>query len=309
MINITSASTSTRPLISVGIPTYNRPEGLRRTLISICEQSYRNLEIIVSDNASTGDEVEKTVREFMAKDTRIQFHRQPENHGPSHNFQFVLDQAHGEYFMWVADDDWRDKVFIEVLWEKLTADDSALVAFCNFDSRDEANMPVPGYPNFLNALKVMSDPSRLRRKIRFFLLEEGTAKPHPIYGLIRRDFLKGFSWPGFIDRYGWNGSDALFVFWLMDNGRLALSERRLFGCTVGSKKNYEGAQVTWGFFTYLSFIRVQVKYIFSYLRIAHGATRIILIFFLPWKLLGVLHMFAIKPGINYLRRCFSCRYK
>lgn len=307
MSDMGNTVTSTRPLISVGIPTYNRPEGLRRTLISIGEQSYRNLEIIVSDNASKGDEVEKIVREFMEKDTRIQFYRQPENRGPSYNFQFVLEQAHGEYFMWVADDDWRDKEFIEVLWNKLTADESALVAFCNFDSRDEANKLVPGFPNFLNALKVMSDPSRLRRKIRFFLLEEGTAKPHPIYGLIRRDFLKGFSWPKFIATYGWNGADALFVFWLMDNGRLALSERCLFGCTVGSKKNYEGGQVKWSLSTYLSFIRDQVNYTFSYLRIAHGVTRIILSFLLPWKLLGIVNLFAIKPGINYLRRRFSYR--
>ena len=41
------------PLVTVGIPTYNRPAGLERTLECIRQQSYTNLEIIVSDNCST----------------------------------------------------------------------------------------------------------------------------------------------------------------------------------------------------------------------------------------------------------------
>ena len=71
------------PLVSVGIPTYNRPEGLRRTLECITGQTYRNLEIIVSDNCSPDPEVERVVRSFMAHDARIQYFRQPENKGAS----------------------------------------------------------------------------------------------------------------------------------------------------------------------------------------------------------------------------------
>ena len=47
-----------QPLVSVGIPTYNRPEGLRRTLECITKQTYKNLEIIVSNNCSSGPEIE-----------------------------------------------------------------------------------------------------------------------------------------------------------------------------------------------------------------------------------------------------------
>lgn len=59
------------PLVSVGIPTYNRPEGLRQTLECITRQTYKNLEIIVSDNCSLESETEAIVREFMAKDSHI----------------------------------------------------------------------------------------------------------------------------------------------------------------------------------------------------------------------------------------------
>jgi len=40
----------TQPLVTVGVPTYNRPKGLKRALNSLVNQTYQNLEIIVSDN-------------------------------------------------------------------------------------------------------------------------------------------------------------------------------------------------------------------------------------------------------------------
>src|SRR6185369_14932342 len=54
------------PLVSVGVPTYSRPEGLRRALRALTEQTYENLEIIVSDNASPGTETSDVVGEFSA---------------------------------------------------------------------------------------------------------------------------------------------------------------------------------------------------------------------------------------------------
>jgi len=102
-----------KPLVSVGIPTYNRPDGLRRTLASIVGQSYGNLEIIVADNASTDSGVYDVVQEFRCLDNRIQYFRHRENKGALYNFQFVLAQASGEYFMWAADDDWFDEKYIE----------------------------------------------------------------------------------------------------------------------------------------------------------------------------------------------------
>src|ERR1700722_11490914 len=88
------------PLVSVGIPTYNRADGLRRTLRDICRQTYSNLEIIVSDNASPGEETEAVIREFADTDPRIKYYRQSSNKGAIANFRFVLANSTGEYFMW-----------------------------------------------------------------------------------------------------------------------------------------------------------------------------------------------------------------
>ena len=104
------------PLVSVGVPTYNRPNSLHRVLESLTEQSYSNYEIIISDNCSEDPEVEKVVRHYLDKDThqRIKYHRQKSNFGAANNFRFVLDQAKGDYFFWNADDDVRSTDFIEV---------------------------------------------------------------------------------------------------------------------------------------------------------------------------------------------------
>jgi glycosyltransferase involved in cell wall biosynthesis len=102
-----------KPLVSVGIPTFDRPTGLRRTLQLMCGQTYSNIEILVSDNASPGSETESVAREFSARDKRIKYFRQPTNIGPIANFRFVLAKASGDYFMWAADDDEWDARFIE----------------------------------------------------------------------------------------------------------------------------------------------------------------------------------------------------
>jgi glycosyltransferase involved in cell wall biosynthesis len=96
-----------QPLVSIGIPTYNRPHGLRKALECITAQTYKNIEIIISDNGSPTNEVEQIVEEFKKKDNRIQFYKQAKNMGPFFNFRFVLDKASADYFMWAADDDSR----------------------------------------------------------------------------------------------------------------------------------------------------------------------------------------------------------
>ena len=102
---------SNQPLVSVGIPTYNRSESLKRSISSVINQTYTNLEIIISDNAST-DETQKVCEKFCSLDSRVKYIRQPENFGAGNNFKFVLEQATGEYFMWLGDDDYISKDFI-----------------------------------------------------------------------------------------------------------------------------------------------------------------------------------------------------
>lgn len=99
------------PLVTIGISTYNRADGyLREALESALAQAYPNLEIVVSDNCSS-DGTEKLVKSY--DDPRIRYFRQRENIGSNNNFNFCLEQARGDYFLLLHDDDKIDPDMIE----------------------------------------------------------------------------------------------------------------------------------------------------------------------------------------------------
>ena len=107
------------PLVSIGMPVFNRPDSLSVAFNCIVSQTYPNLEIIVSDNCSPDPRVEDIVREFQQRYPQIRYYRQPENKGAAQNFLFVLNQAKGKYFMWAADDDLFEIFYIEKLVDEL----------------------------------------------------------------------------------------------------------------------------------------------------------------------------------------------
>jgi glycosyltransferase involved in cell wall biosynthesis len=113
---------STRlPLVSIGIPTYNRATLVTRAIESALAQDYRRLEVIVSDNAST-DGTEQACRSFAGSDARVIYVRQPHNLGATKNFEALVNIASGDYFMWLGDDDWIDPNYVRVCLEALTSD-------------------------------------------------------------------------------------------------------------------------------------------------------------------------------------------
>jgi len=170
------------PLVSIGIPTFNRPEGLRRTLEQICAQTYPRLEIIVSDNASTDPMVEEIGRTFAEEDARVTYIRQQANIGAMPNFKHVLRCATGQYFMWAADDDEWSPAFVERCLAN--SRDGESVA-CKFDTlfrytgHRETN-PVPALD---------PDKGQLANLQAFF----GLMQPSLIYGLHQRKTLDFFA--------------------------------------------------------------------------------------------------------------------
>src|SRR5215813_5462932 len=100
-----------QPLVTIGIPTYNRAgRYLRQALSSALNQSYRHIEVLVSDNCSP-DNTEAVVTSF--NDSRIRYIRHPVNIGAIKNFAFCLQEARGKYFLLLHDDDAIDLDFIE----------------------------------------------------------------------------------------------------------------------------------------------------------------------------------------------------
>lgn len=112
------------PLVTIGLPTYNRAQGLKKTIECIQAQTYRNLEIIISDNHSTDGEVQQAIQAFAASDSRVQSFLQPENIGLENNFNFVFEKSTAGYFMWMSDDDYFEANYIEACVNFLKANPS-----------------------------------------------------------------------------------------------------------------------------------------------------------------------------------------
>ncbi|MBR3499337.1 MAG: glycosyltransferase [Selenomonadaceae bacterium] len=91
------------PLVSVIIPTFNRPKYFKEALDSALNQTYRNVEIFVSDN-STDDATERLIATY--DDARIKYFRH-ENFDANDNWNFARDYNNpaAEYVNWLMDDD------------------------------------------------------------------------------------------------------------------------------------------------------------------------------------------------------------
>lgn len=99
------------PLVSVGIPTYSRAAKLTRAIESVLAQTYRKLELVISDNASS-DNTEAVCLAFREQDSRVRYLRSPYNRGPTANFNLLFGELRGDYVMLLSDDDWLDHGYI-----------------------------------------------------------------------------------------------------------------------------------------------------------------------------------------------------
>ncbi len=303
-------------LVSVGVPTYNRPDELRRCLDALLLQTHSNLQIIVSDNGSPDNDVKAVAEEFEFRDSRVKYVRQETNLGAVQNFQYVLKKADGEYFMWAADDDYRDPAFVEVLVSLLVQRTDCTIGFCDFYEIDPDGIKATGYPHHYPLLRGFTTRFSLLRCCLFYLQLESKGKANLIYGLFRRSTLLEFDWPKFVDTHGEYGSDMLFVFTLLRKGPLALSEKCLYQCTVGNDKFYSQLAKTSYFKKFASLfngLSDQIKYAFEYIYLTRGPTRALIIVCFPLKVVDIfvrlflvpnLTIFGFKSSI-FLRRCFA----
>ncbi len=90
------------PIVTIGIPTYNRLEYLKLAVRSALAQTYSALEIVISDNNST--DATKSYLQSLT-DPRIRALIQTADHGMVGNFNACLDAARGEFFLLLSDDD------------------------------------------------------------------------------------------------------------------------------------------------------------------------------------------------------------
>ncbi len=138
------------PLVSIGIPTYNRAErNLRKVIKRALGQTYQNLEVIVSDNCSSDNTPDLV---GAIKDSRLRYFRQETNIGPNNNFNFCLSQAKGDYFLLFHDDDMIDEDFVEACITSLKPGQTVGAIFTGVRIIDEHDKVLMEYNNEASGL-------------------------------------------------------------------------------------------------------------------------------------------------------------
>jgi|ERR1700733_5701772 glycosyltransferase involved in cell wall biosynthesis len=127
MIACPNAQRRMPPPVSIGMPVFNGEKYIVPALESILGQSFSDFELVISDNASD-DRTPEICQEVAGKDPRIRYFRQPTNVGAPRNFNFVFEQARGQYFKWAADNDVCDRNLLKVC--KKVLDERPEVVLC-----------------------------------------------------------------------------------------------------------------------------------------------------------------------------------
>jgi glycosyltransferase involved in cell wall biosynthesis len=175
-------SMSTAPLLSIGLFLYNGDRFLEAAIESILNQTFRDFELIISDNCST-DGSGEMCRRFAAQDSRIRYYRAEQTMSAGWNLKNVYSRATGKYFKWATHDDMIQPDFLRLCIDALEADDSLVVAHTLTRCIDEGGQFVESNDERLRTSSL--DPVVRARD----LLLKGHGG-YPISGLIRLDALR-----------------------------------------------------------------------------------------------------------------------
>jgi hypothetical protein len=185
-----------RPAVSVAIPTFNRRDTLQRAIESALAQTYQDLEVVVSDNAST-DGTAGLLEVLEGADERVRVVRQPENLGMVANLDAATRLAEGEHVMLLADDDWLAPEAVAAALAVLGSSPSAVaalgkVAYVSGGIELDRGQPVP-----------LAAPEPARRVRDYFAAVNRDQGNSWLYAITRREVVRslpplrnvlGFDW-------------------------------------------------------------------------------------------------------------------
>jgi glycosyltransferase involved in cell wall biosynthesis len=112
------------PLVSVCIRTFDRPAELREAIGSVLAQTFRDLEVVVSDDGGRSAEAVQTIG-----DSRVRYHRNPAPAGATANTRTVMGLARGDLLALLDDDDRWLPGFLEAVVEAFRREPDAGVVF------------------------------------------------------------------------------------------------------------------------------------------------------------------------------------
>jgi glycosyltransferase involved in cell wall biosynthesis len=170
--------------VSICLPARNGADSIAAVVRSVLAQDHPNLELVISDNAST-DDTESVCRELAQSDNRIVYHRQLQNVGLLANFVFTLSRARGSFVRWIGDDDWLSPDYVSRCLAALSARPDAILATTQIDysGPDGAVSTSTAY----TGVELASSDPMIRYDAILEVLNARTFVVDPLYALLRRE--------------------------------------------------------------------------------------------------------------------------
>lgn len=174
----------TRPLVTIAIPVYNAVDTLPAVVESVLAQTFTDLEVVISDNASI-DGTDEVCRHFAAIDERVVHQRHPTNIGLLPNFGSAAHVARGDYVRWVGDDDHLAPDYVSRVLASFEEDPRRVLV------TTQMSYVEPGREEWVRtgydptALASPDPATRFVGAVR--LLTVGFGLIDPLYGMMRRD--------------------------------------------------------------------------------------------------------------------------
>ncbi len=212
------------------MPTYKRPVMLRRAVESVLSQTYRDWELIVSDDEDPGGEAWEYLQPIAAADARVRPVRNPGPHGQVGNNNFAMRQARGEWIKPLFDDDALKPRCLERMLAAADASPGAALIRCLVDQYEHEHLRRGGERGRLPLLERLdSGHARLAMYLQDF--EIGT----PIQAMIPRRIVHaetvsgtssgGVWWQGDVGLH--SALDTWWLFRILEHGPLLLLNETL----------------------------------------------------------------------------------
>jgi len=170
------------PLVSIGLPVFNAEHYLDQCVGSILAQTYRNFELIISDNASA-DATESICRRYAESDSRVRYYRNPRNRGATFNFRQVVTFSSGKYFLWAAHDDMFAPEYVERCISVLEDNPGVVLCYSKSIEIDEQGQSVEGKEQTL-----VADSANVRQRFRELIRMDHNCQA--MFGVMRTSVLK-----------------------------------------------------------------------------------------------------------------------
>jgi glycosyltransferase involved in cell wall biosynthesis len=204
------------PGVSIGLPVYNGGTMLAEALDSILAQTYRDLEIVITDNAST-DSTQAIAEQYAAQDPRIRYLRNDRNIGAPENFNRAFAESTRALFKWASHDDLLAPTFIQRCVDALQAEPDTVLAFSRIIVVDGEGTIQKELPTQLPATRDR-DPAR-----RFAAVATERHGGFPLWGVMRAEALGSTSL-----HQPFPGGDKVLLAEMALRGRFAEVQEPLF---------------------------------------------------------------------------------